>query len=268
MSALPILRRVSFSMCLLALSAASALADPPDDDDDRLLRAKSEAPGEHISRTGEVGFLRRAAAPGLLQGDISFGVSTARPGAPSAIPDGNLVARLGVGAGLSVRVSATRNGTSGDYRPGVGVAWQLLGREGGPFSLAVSGDYRPEGFAEPEGEFEMGVHGTYDKRSYEMSFNVVGGADPEFVEGDVEAAVGGGWRPIPSLIIGGQARGRFGFGKEAGSTGSSYDELIGAMVAYRLWRLQITAVGGLAVLTFNGQTDLGSAVSGELTFGF
>lgn len=114
----------------------------------------SDDPGGHIGKTADLSFIRRAEAPAQWQGDATFGLDSARPGALSTDPDGRLIGRVGLGGGLTLRVAATRGGATAKYRPGIGLSYQLYGAPDGPLSIAAAVDYRPEGFSEVKGEVE------------------------------------------------------------------------------------------------------------------
>ena len=85
--------------------------------------------------------------------------------------------------------------------------------------------------------------------------------EPGFKQGDLEAAISAGYRLLPNLLVGAQGRHRLALPE------AMYEDVVGLMASYRVWRAQVTAVAGAEALTIF-DTRYGLIGSIGVAFGF
>lgn len=226
---------------LAASLAAPALAVDGAADPIPGVRDGMDAPQGHWLNWTDYNMARRASVPGKWQGEVALEGNTASPGRFGASPDAGVTGRLGLGYGLSAELSASRS-TSGDYRPGIGLKYQLKASPTG-LNLAVMGLFRPEGFNEPEGEVELHLIGGYRQGKGEVTLNAVAGADPDFKDADVEGKLAAGYRVAQSVLIGAEARTRNGLGSKVEGWGR-HEHIAGALAQIDLGKFTLSGLAG------------------------
>ncbi len=152
--------------------------------------------------------------------------------------------------------------TTGASRPAVGLAVQIIDPRSSPVGLRISSAYKPEGFSEPEGEFETILVGSHlFGRNVARAF-VAYGRDPDGHESDVEAGAGYLQRVTDNVVIGATTRYRYAIDLKI--MGSPRWDFIGggvADLAIDRWHFELL-LGGGAVGT--AQTTYGLLALGSL----
>jgi len=174
---------------------------------------------------------------------------------------GTAVVEAAVYGHLSAFAAATYGEeATGASRPAIGLAYQFLDPRTAPVGVRLSGAYKPEGFSEPEGEFEtvlVAAH-LFD-RNVARTF-VAYGRDPEGRESDFEVGAGYLHRVAENLVVGATTRYRYALALK--TPGPRWDLIGGAVgdLAIDRWRVELL-LGGGAVGTASPTTGLLGLVS-------
>lgn len=158
--------------------------------------------------------------------------------------------RGSVGSTLTARVAlvphlALVGGAStevGPWRPRLGAIGSL---RLGTTDLAVTGQYKAQGFNEPEGELEMIVSAGHKLGAAYTIVEAAFGADFDGRDrdGELAAAV---TLPIGSIVAGSTARGRYAFGGMA-ELGASWDAVIDVGAALPFGRYAVRGAVGVSM---------------------
>jgi hypothetical protein len=98
----------------------------------------------------------------------------------------------------------------GHFAPSASLAYRLVGSLDQSWALAAMGTYKAEGFAEIEGEVELGVLFSMLQNRWHFDANAVaGGGLEESEEFDAEAKLRAGYDVTDWLRVGADARGRY-----------------------------------------------------------
>jgi len=98
----------------------------------------------------------------------------------------------------------------GRYGPTASLAYRVLGSVEQGWSVAAMGAYKAEGFAEIEGEIELGALFSMARDGWHLDVNgVAGGGLEESEEFDAETKVRGGYDATNWLRVGFDSRGRY-----------------------------------------------------------
>ncbi len=132
----------------------------------------------------------------------------------------------------------------GATRPAVGLAVQLVDPRRAPVGLRLSSAYKPEGFAEPEGEVEAVLTAAHLFERNVARAVVAYGRDLEGNESDVELGVGYLQRVTPNLVVGASSRYRYAIARR--DTATRWDVIGGAVgdVELERWRVELLVGGG------------------------
>jgi hypothetical protein len=147
-------------------------------------------------------------------------------------------------------------GASETWRPSAGVAIALLAPHGEGATLHLVGQFKAEGFTEPEGELELTVRSGYRFAHASLVGEVSYGQDPEGNERDAELAtaatfVRGAW----SAGLG--ARARTGFGRKQERV--AWDLVAGPHIGLVVGGGHYVGVGGgLSLLSIDDETRAGA----------
>jgi hypothetical protein len=219
-----------------ALVGSVAYADPPPDD---AALHSSVGWGQAIvsdraSVTTEAGYdgaQQRAEATGLLEATI--------------------VSRVAVFAAVTYGEE-----TRGTSRPALGAAVQLVDPRTSAIGARLSVAYKPEGFAEPEGELEtvLNVSHVFDRNAVRMF--VAYGRDPDGHESDVELGAGYLQRVARNWVVGVSSRYRHAIA--LADAGPRWDLVAGGVgdLLIDRWRIEL--------LVGAGAVDTASVASGPL----
>jgi hypothetical protein len=173
----------------------------------------------------------------------------------TALVEVALYARLSAFAAATYGEEAT-----GASRPAIGLAFQILDPRSAPIGLRISSAYKPEGFSEPEGEFETILVAAHLFGDNVARAFVAYGRDPDGHESDVEAGAGYLHRVAENVVLGATSRYRYAINlKEAGPR---WDLIAGAVgdVSVDRWRVELL-LGGGAVGTAETATGLLGLIS-------
>jgi hypothetical protein len=220
--------------------AAPAFADPADADatlHSTVGWGNTIGP-QHVSVSTEAGYdgaQQRAQATGLVEV--------------------TLIPRLSVFAAVTYGEE-----TTGTSRPALGLAYQIVDPHTSPIGVRLSSAYKPEGFAEPEGEFEsILVLSHLVQRDVVRMFTAYG-RDADGHESDVELGAGYLHRATAHLVVGATTRYRYALALK--TPGPRWDLIGGAVadLAIDRWRVELL-LGGGAVGTETTSKGLLSLVS-------
>jgi hypothetical protein len=124
----------------------------------------------------------------------------------------------------------------GHFAPSASIAYRMLGSLDEAWSLAAMGTYKAEGFAEIEGEVELGVLFSILKSRWHFDVNAVaGGGFEESEELDAEAKVRAGYDVADWLRIGADARGRYRLRGDKLLAGARQGDVIGGPQIIARW---------------------------------
>lgn len=158
---------------------------------------------------------------------------------------GTAVVEATVYANLSAFAAATYGEeATGASRPAIGLAYQILDPRHAPVGIRVTGAYKPEGFAEPEGEFETTLVAAHLFDRHVARAFVAYGRDADGHEADVEAGAGYLHRIAENVVVGATARYRYALALK--TPGPRWDLIGGAVgdVAIERWRVELLLGGG------------------------
>jgi hypothetical protein len=101
---------------------------------------------------------------------------------------------------------------NGELAPSLAMLVRLFEDDTGSWALGALGRYKAEGFAEVEGEIELGLIGSYARGPAHLDLDLVAGRGFEEEETDAEILARAGYDVVSSLRVGveGQYRHRFG----------------------------------------------------------
>jgi hypothetical protein len=169
---------------------------------------------------------------------------------------------------LVVRVDNVTGSNSGNARPGIGGAAQLLDERKHGVAGSLYFQYKAEGFTEGEGELEglvalgkqLGpVHGT---------LNLAYGQDPEAVERDGEVALGLHLEPVRGLFTGVVGRFRDALGSNGDKGTGVLRDVLGAVSAtYVIDRFAVTALAGVGGVKLLGSDSMKAGAQAAFTVG-
>jgi hypothetical protein len=149
--------------------------------------------------------------------------------------------------------------------PSASVAYRLVGSLDQSWALAAMGTYKAEGFAEIEGEVELGVLFSIFQNRWHFDVNAVaGGGLEESEEFDAEAKLRAGYDVTDWLRLGADARGRYRLRGDKLLAGQRKGDVIGGPQLIFSWsRFYASALVGASTV------DVGSGVgaTGWLVFG-
>jgi hypothetical protein len=131
-------------------------------------------------------------------------------------------------------------------RPAIGAAYQLFDPRTAAVGARISLAYKPEGFAEPEGELESVLVLSRSLGRHALRAMVAYGQDPDGKESDAEVGASFVHRTTDSFVLGGTARYRRGLALKMGEP--RWDVIGGALAGYvpGRWRVEVF-VGANAV---------------------
>jgi hypothetical protein len=163
---------------------------------------------------------------------------------------------------LTLLVEATRR-DNGEMAPALTLQVRAWENEG--FALAALGRLKSEGFAEIEGEVELGVLGSYDRAGSHVDVNVVAGRGFEEAETDGELNLRVGRDIGRMLRVGGDGRVRYRLAGDASLAGGrkwdafagpeltlSFDHLYGALLSGPSTVGVVDGVGWESMLSVGG----------------
>jgi hypothetical protein len=153
----------------------------------------------------------------------------------------------------------------GRFAPSVGVAYRVLGSLDQSWGLAAMGSYKAEGFAEIEGEVELGVLFSIIQQRWHFDVNAVaGGGLEESEEFDAEAKLRAGYDIADWLRVGLDARGRYRLKGDKLLAGGRKGDFIGGPQVVASWS---HFYGAALVGASTVDVGTGAAAVGWLTFG-
>jgi hypothetical protein len=158
----------------------------------------------------------------------------------TGLVDATILPRLSVFAGVTYG-----DETAGVSRPAVGGAFQILDPRFHVVGVRVSGAYKPEGLAEPEGELEsVLVLSHLVDRDVARTF-IAYGSDPDGHESDAEVGAGYLHRLADHWVIGSTARYRRAIAMKT-PDGPRWDAVGGAVgdLLVGEWRVEMLVGGG------------------------
>jgi len=151
------------------------------------------------------------------------------------------------------------------FAPNASLAYRVLGSIEDGWALAAMGTYKAEGFAEIEGEVELGAMFSLMRDRWHLDFNAVaGGGFEESEEFDAEAKLRVGYDIVDWLRLGLDGRGRYRLRGARELVGGRKGDFIGGPQAIVSWSQFYGALlGGLSTV------DIASSVgaTGWLTVG-
>jgi len=213
------------SFLIVAALAAPALADPVADD---------------AALHSSVGW-GNTVEPQRISLSTEGGYDGAQERAQAtALVEVALISRLSAFAAVTYGEEST-----GASRPAVGLAVQILDPRTTPVGLRLSSAYKPEGFSEPEGEFEtILVASRLFGRNVARVFTAYG-RDPDGHESDVELGAGYLQRAAENVVVGVTTRYRYALALKD-TTGPKWDFIGGAVgdLAIDRWRLELLLGAG------------------------
>jgi hypothetical protein len=179
-------------------------------------------------------------------------------------------AELHVWGAFSMRGGASYAELQGSLRPTFGVVWQALRHEAHYIDLALSVDYRPEGFTEPEGEVETIAAVGLPVGPLVLVLSAAYGQDPEGNERDTEARLAIVGDVAKRVILGADSRLRVAIASPASGpdAGRDYDVVMGPFVsvAHSSWAL--TGQIGLSTLALDTGTETGAMATLCLAYAY
>jgi len=158
----------------------------------------------------------------------------------TGLVEATLLPRLSVFAGVTYG-----DETTGVSRPAVGGAFQILDPRLHLVGVRISGAYKPEGFAEPEGELEsVLVLSHLVDRDVARTF-IAYGSDPDGHESDAEVGAGYLHRLADHWVVGSTARYRRAIAMKT-PDGPRWDAVGGAVgdLIVGEWRVEMLVGGG------------------------
>lgn len=159
-----------------------------------------------------------AAMAGQMQDESQFGGGFRIWGAP--------IDRLTLLADVQRR-------SSGEFGPAAGLQVRIWNNR--QWALGGLGRYKAEGFAELEGEIELGMLGSYAAHHWHLDLNLVAGRGFEEEETDGEFAARAGYDVLPFLRLGFEGRGRYRLAGDARlSNGRAWDAFGGPQATLSL----------------------------------
>ena len=224
--------------------------------------------GESL-RTSDYSINRRAAVLLSRQMRASATIETQSGSALGSHFAQGVTARAGIGTGISVELSAVKQLSEMEMRPGAGIQWQFAGREpDANLMAALFTRYRAEGFTEAGGEVETSLIGTLRRDRFEASLNGVGGVGIEGGEGDFEMNGDIGVYALSQLFAGLETRNRWSLGRDPKSSGLA-DHFVGPLVQYAFKQILVSgSVGLLASSQPNHSSSTGLATEWGLSYVF
>lgn len=155
---------------------------------------------------------------------------------------------------LAIRAGVLYTQSPNQVRPTVGLRAQVLAQERAGIDLGFGGFYKPEGFTEMEGEFEL-VAALGRRFGRVATFaNLVYGQDAEAKERDGELRLAALYQVSESVQAGLDARMRFDMGEEEGEEAAEeegraeYDVVFGPTASLAVGPIAATAQVGMIVL--------------------
>jgi hypothetical protein len=148
----------------------------------------------------------------------------------------------------SIVVNTSIGETSSNPRPSVGAAYQLIDPRSGVNGARVSLTYKPEGFTEPDGEFESVLVLSRRIAGNALRAMVAYGRDAEGKESDVEVGTSLVHRIASSFIVGGTARYRRGIAIKVGEP--RWDTIGGAIGGVVRGRARFEVLVGADAVTY------------------
>lgn len=152
---------------------------------------------------------------------------------------------------LAIRAGALYTQSPNQVRPTVGLRAQALTQEQAGIDLGFGAFYKPEGFTEMEGEFELVAAVGRSFGRVATFANLVYGQDPEATERDGELRLAALYQVSQSVQAGLDARVRFDLGEEeeAEEQGrAEYDVIFGPTASLAVGPIAATAQVGMIVL--------------------
>jgi hypothetical protein len=228
---------------LMCLVAGPALADPVSED--ASLRSTigwgNTVVPEHVSLSTEAGY------DGAQQRTQA-----------TALVEATLITRLSIFATVTYGEE-----TTGVTRPAVGAAYQIFDPRSTAVGVRVSTAYKPEGFSEPEGEFETILVLSHMLRRDVARMFVAYGRDADGHESDAEVGAGYLHRATENFVFGATTRYRYAIALKDALIGPRWD-FIGGMVvdlAIDRWRFELLLGGGAVEINAATATGLLGLVS-------
>jgi hypothetical protein len=127
---------------------------------------------------------------------------------------------------VTISAEAMRRDT-GELAPSLALQVRLAGSPTGAWAFGAMGRYKAEGFAEVEGEVELGLLASLAARGWHCDLNVVAGRGFEAQETDGEALLRTGYDVLPSLQLGIEGRYRARLTGDASLAGGKSWDLVG-----------------------------------------
>jgi hypothetical protein len=122
------------------------------------------------------------------------------------------------------------------FAPSASLAYRILGSIEDGWALAAMGTYKAEGFAEVEGEVELGAMFSLLRDRWHLDFNAVaGGGFEESEEFDAEAKLRLGYDVVDWLRLGLDSRGRYRLRGDRELVGGRKGDFIGGPQAIVSW---------------------------------
>jgi len=126
--------------------------------------------------------------------------------------------------------------SDGHAAPNLSLAYRIVGSLDDGWALAAMGTYKAEGFAEVEGEVELGALFSLFRDRWHLDFNAVaGGGLEESEELDAEAKLRFGYDVVDWLRLGLDSRGRYRLRGERELIGGRKGDFIGGPQAIVSW---------------------------------
>jgi hypothetical protein len=165
---------------------------------------------------------------------------------------------------LTLLATAERH-ADGKFAPTASLAYRLVGSLDDGWALAAMGTYKAEGFADVEGEVELGMLFSVLRHRWHFDVNAVaGGGFEESEEFDAEAKVRVGYDVADWFRLGLDARGRYRLRGDILLAGGRKSDFIGGPQAIATWS-QFYAAILAGASTVDVSTNVGAA--GWLTVG-
>jgi hypothetical protein len=167
--------------------------------------------------------------------------------------EATIIPRLAVFAGVTYGEE-----TTGTSRPAIGAAYQISDPRTHVIGARLSAAYKPEGFAEPEGELETVLTLSHMIHGDVVRSFIAYGTDPEGNEADTELAGGFLHRLAEHFVVGATARYRYAIALK--TPGPRWDLIAGAVgdVVVDRWRFEILIGAGAVEHAGGGPLGLAS----------